>query len=354
MYEEVTYEDIMDRMLERVPDEFDKREGSVIYDALAPAAVELMQMYIELDAILQVTFADTSMGEYLERRCGERGITRTPATQSILKGEFTPASIFIPIGTRFSCEDLDYEVVQKLEDGAYEMKCETEGAVGNTIFGQMIPVEYIEGLETAYLTELLIPGEDEESDDSLRDRYLKSFDTKAYGGNVDDYLNKTNGLPGVGSTKVTPVWNGGGTVKLTILNSEFNKASSALVESVQTAIDPTQDGSGIGIAPIGHIVTVETASEVAVNVSASITFEEGYSWTGQKTAIEEVVKGYLLEIRKEWANQSASVVRIAQIESRIMALKGVLDIANTKINDSESNLMLTKYQIPVFGGVVNG
>ena len=354
MYEEVTYEDIMDRMLERVPDEFDKREGSVIYDALAPAAVELMQMYIELDAILQVTFADTSMGEYLERRCGERGITRTPATQSILKGEFTPASIFIPIGTRFSCEDLDYEVVQKLDDGAYEMKCETEGAVGNTIFGQMIPVEYIEGLETAYLTELLIPGKDEESDDSLRDRYMKSFDTKAYGGNVDDYLNKTNGLPGVGSTKVTPVWNGGGTVKLTILNSEFNKASSALVESVQTAIDPTQDGSGIGIAPIGHIVTVETASEVAVNVSASITFEEGYSWTGQKTAIEEVVKGYLLEIRKEWANQSASVVRIAQIESRIMALKGVLDIANTKINDSESNLMLTKYQIPVFGGVVNG
>ena len=68
---------------------------------------------------------------------------------------------------------------------------------------------------------------------------------------------------------------------------------------------------------------------------------------------EEAVKGYLLEIRKEWANQSASVVRIAQIESRIMALKGVLDIANTKINDSESNLMLTKYQIPVFGGVVN-
>ena len=353
MYEAVTYEDIMDRMLERVPDEFDKREGSVIYDALAPAAVELMQMYIELDAILQVTFADTSMGEYLERRCGERGITRTPATQSILKGEFTPASIFIPIGTRFSCEDLDYEVVQKLEDGAYEMKCETEGAVGNTIFGQMIPVEYIEGLETAYLTELLIPGEDEESDDSLRDRYLKSFDTKAYGGNVDDYLNKTNGLPGVGSTKVTPVWNGGGTVLLTILNSEYGKASDTLIQTVQEEIDPTQDGSGIGIAPIGHIVTVETASEVAVNVSASITFEEGYSWTGQKTAIEEAVKGYLLEIRKEWANQSASVVRIAQIESRIMALKGVLDIANTKINDSESNLMLTKYQIPVFGGVVN-
>ena len=65
----------------------------------------------------------------------------------------------------------------------------------------------------------------------MRQRYFDSFDSKAYGGNVDDYLNKTNSLPGVGSTKVTPVWNGGGTVLLTILNSEYGKAS---------------DGSGYG------------------------------------------------------------------------------------------------------------
>ena len=69
MYEEVTYEDIMDRMLERVPDEFDKREGSVIYDALAPAAVELMQMYIELDAILQVAgFNDPFASTHFDKR----------------------------------------------------------------------------------------------------------------------------------------------------------------------------------------------------------------------------------------------------------------------------------------------
>lgn len=354
MYEEVTYEDIMDRMLERVPDEFDKREGSVIYDALAPAAVELVQMYIELDAILQVTFADTSMGEYLERRCGERGITRTPATQSILKGEFTPASIFIPIGTRFSCEDLNYEVIQKLEDGAYEMKCETEGAVGNTIFGQMIPVEYIEGLETAYLTELLIPGEDEESDDSLRDRYLKSFDTKAYGGNVNDYLNKTNGLPGVGSTKVTPVWNGGGTVLLTILDSNFDAASSTLVKSVQEAIDPDPQGEGIGIAPIDHIVTVNTATNVKVNVAISLTFDEGYSFNTLKSTITDTISAYLKEIRSQWANYSQSVVRISQIETRLLGIKGIVDISNTILNGQEGNLELDRYEVPVFGGVVNG
>lgn len=354
MYEEVTYEDIMDRMLERVPDSMDKREGSVIYDALAPAAVELMQMYIELDAILQVTFADTSMGEYLERRCGERGITRTPATQSILKGEFTPASIFIPIGTRFSCEDLDYEVVQKLEDGAYEMKCETEGAVGNTIFGQMIPIDYIDGLETCYLTEVLIPGEDEESDDDLRERYFETFDTKPYGGNQKDYIQKTNALPGVGSTKVTPVWKGGGTVLLTILDSNFNAASEALIETVQQEIDPTQDGQGLGIAPIDHIVTVNTAQEVSVNVSTSLSFDEGYSFASLKTTITDVISAYLKEVRTDWANYSQSIVRISQIETRLLSITGVVDIANTKINGAASNLTLGTYEIPVIGGVTNG
>ena len=38
MYEDMTYEHILQGMLNRVPDDIDKREGSVIYDALAPAA----------------------------------------------------------------------------------------------------------------------------------------------------------------------------------------------------------------------------------------------------------------------------------------------------------------------------
>ena len=65
MYEEVTYESILERMLEKVPDNMDKREGSIIYDALAPAAVELQLMYIELDVILKETFADTASRDYL-------------------------------------------------------------------------------------------------------------------------------------------------------------------------------------------------------------------------------------------------------------------------------------------------
>ena len=52
MFEDMTYEVILKRMLDRVKNSIDKREGSIIYDALAPAAVELSIMYDELDTSL--------------------------------------------------------------------------------------------------------------------------------------------------------------------------------------------------------------------------------------------------------------------------------------------------------------
>lgn len=353
MYESMTYEIILERMLNRVPNQFDKREGSIIFDALAPAAVELQLMYIEFDVILQETFGDTASREFLIRRAKERGISPYEATYALLQGEFTPTNLNIPIGSRFSLNELNYYVKGKISNGIYQLECETIGATGNQYFGELIPINYIEGLETAVLTQVLIPGEDEESTESLRTRYFSSFETKPYGGNKKDYIDKTNAIAGVGSTKVTPIWNGGGTVKLTILDSDFNKASSILVDNVQNEIDPSNDGKGLGIAPIGHVVTVDTTDEVVINVASTLTFDEGYSFVTLQSQIEDVISNYLLELRMEWANLTTVVVRVAQIETRILAIQGIVDIGNTRINGASANLTLSAYQIPVMGSVSN-
>ena len=93
MFEEYTFEVILNAMLARVPDTIDKRQGSIVYNALAPAAVELQNMYINLDVILNETFADTASREYLIKRAEERGITPYPATHCIVKAEITPSSL---------------------------------------------------------------------------------------------------------------------------------------------------------------------------------------------------------------------------------------------------------------------
>ena len=69
MFENVTFEAILEAMLDRVPNTLDKREGSIIYDALAPAAAELQNAYIALDMVLNEGFADTASWQFLVRRC---------------------------------------------------------------------------------------------------------------------------------------------------------------------------------------------------------------------------------------------------------------------------------------------
>ena len=98
------------------------------------------------------------------------------------------------------------------------------------------------------------------------------------------------------------------------------------------------------------MVKVDTAAEIKVNVNTSIVFNTGYSWSNLQSSIENAISGYLLELRKEWADNDYLVVRISQIESRIMAIQGVIDIFDTKINGNAANLTLTPFEIPVFGG----
>ena len=398
LYNDQTYEAILNRMLARIPDEYDKRESSLIWDTQASTANEILLLYVELKTLIANSYGDTAEREFLIYLCGDRGIIPESATNAILKGEFTPTNIDVT-GQRFNIGEMNYTVIAPIdgEAGSYTVQCEEVGTIGNQYLGDMIPMNYIDGLETAELTEVLIPGEDEETTDHLRQRYLDSFNEKAFAGNKAAYLALVRAIDGVGDVKVTRVWNGdinpasmiptdavatwynglsvtgevkawidavyaaalakkltvGGTVLITIVDSDdYGVASSTLVQTVQNAIDPESDaGEGEGLAPIGHVVTVQSASGVTINVTTDITFEQGYSWSNLGTAITKAVSDYLLELRTYWANGSNTVVRIAQIESRILAITGVADIADTEINGEASNLTLGEYEIPVMGGV---
>ena len=102
--DEMTFDYIMNRMLESVPDTVDKREGSIIYDALAPAAAELVKCYMELDVVMDETFVDTASLQYLMLRCKERGVAIQGETAAVIEGVFTPSSVELTAGLRFNCD----------------------------------------------------------------------------------------------------------------------------------------------------------------------------------------------------------------------------------------------------------
>ncbi|EGT4599334.1 baseplate J/gp47 family protein [Clostridioides difficile] len=347
MFELMTFENIIKRMLDSVPNTLDKREGSIIYNALAPVAIELVETYIAMDEMLDQTFVDTASYYYLEKRCKERGITPLPATNTIAKGVF---NIDIPLDSRFNLGEYNYIATERISEGIYKMKCETAGPVFE--LGQLIPIEYIDGLETAELTEILINGEDEESEDSLRQRYYDSLNSQSFGGNIQNYKDEVNKLPDVGGVKVYPVWAGGGTVKLVIINSNFKVPSTDLVNLVQEEIDPNMKGEGLGLAPIGHRVTIEGVTSTTINVSTTITYKSGYTWENIKAVAEETIDDYLNELNMSWEDEENLIVRISQIEIRLLSIDGVLDITNTMINDVASNFSVDKDSIVVRGEVL--
>ena len=332
MFEEKTYEELLRQKLEKVASSLDKREGSIIYDALAPNSLESAMIYVALDTILNETFADTASRDYLILRCKERGIAPYPATFAVAIGEF------------------NMDVPERIETGRYYMTCETAGKEPNAYMGQLVPVDYIEGLTSAVLSSIVINGEDEEDTESLRSRYLESFKNQSYGFNKGQYIAVTEALPDVGGCKPYRAWNGPGTVKLVITNSDYRTPFPELINFVQTTIDPTQNsGEGMGLAPIDHEVTVVGVNETEINIETSLTFETGWNLEECQLSINKVLNDYYQELNSLWSKENGLLVRISQIESRLLNVQGVVDIAGTKLNGTASNIMLDSDSVAVRG-----
>lgn len=407
MFETKTYEALLASALARVSSGIDKREGSMVMNGVAPSMAELAQLYIGLDFVFTATYLATAPREYLIKRAADRNMSPYPPSAAVFRAEF---NIEVPVGTRFSCEDLNFVVTARMdtsEDTAtglsHRVTCETAGAQANGYTGQLIPIEYVDGLTHAELVELLIPGDDEEDTEVFRQRVLDSFKSQAFGGNQADYIEKVKAMPGISAVKVHPVWNGdiapstlipdatvtawytsaiaglsepvaawltavytaalnkkltvGGTVKLVIMASDYKAPTPTLLEEIQTAIDPEQNaGEGLGLAPIGHVVHVTGVTPEEVDIALHLTYASGWDWDAVKSYVEAVIDAYFVELSQDWASSDFLTVRISQIESRILSecSNMITDIGGTKINGQENNLALGPDSIPARGEVTDG
>lgn len=401
MYENMTYEALLKRALSRVPTGIDKREGSMVMNGVAPSMAEIAQLYIGLDFVFTATYLATAPREYLIKRAADRNMAPYPASAAVFRAEF---NIEVPEGTRFSCDDLNFVVNGLIDEDepcewiAHRVTCETPGAAANSYSGTLIPVEYVDGLTHAELIGVLIPGDDVEDTEVFRQRVLDSFHSLAFGGNQADYVEKVTAMDGVKAVKVHPVWNGdidpaslipdetvqawysstvatlsgaaadwltavytaalnkkltvGGTVKLVLMASNNAAPTTTLIETVQTAVDPTQNaGEGLGLAPIGHVVNVTGVTPVPVNITLNLTYASGWNWEAVQSYVEAVIDDYFEELAGAWASSDYLTVRISQIESRILSgcAAMITDIGGTQINGEEANLVLDADSIPVRG-----
>lgn len=364
-----TYQNILTQMLDQVPATFDKRDTSPIPTALGPAAYALEGFYISLNQVQLAAYIQTATGQALDYLAVIAGLTRYPASAAVRLGIFDMA---VPIGSRYStingADSINFQATAATTgetegDYYYQLTAETPGSIGNEYTGPILPITAIPGLNSAQITDILVPGDDEESDEDFRARIIEALNDRPFGGNIASYRTYIMAIDGVGAVQVYPTWNGGGTVKCSVLGADFLPASPTLVENVQNAVDPPPNqGLGLGTAPIGAQVTVVAPEELTVNVSATLQLASGYAIGQVQTPIQQAIENYMLSVRQEWATpvNTTSVeyqanVYVARIVAAIVSVPGVINATNVQLNGGTADLILTEagatQQVPITGTV---
>ena len=85
MFEHNTYEALVKSALARVPGGIDKREGSMVFNGVAPSMAELAQLFIGLDFVFKATYLLTAPREYLIKRASDRNMAPKPASPAVFR-----------------------------------------------------------------------------------------------------------------------------------------------------------------------------------------------------------------------------------------------------------------------------
>jgi len=339
-------EQILQRLLNQISDEYDKTVGSFFFDTQKPLAIELEQTYIKLESILLSGFAATASGEYLDKKVSEQGLVRKPAT--FAKGIVTitgNVNAVINIGDKVSSETLIFTCLENRtipEGGSItvNVQCDTAGSVGNVPTGSIktFPVT-LSGITSVINNEALTGGYDAETDDELRGRYFDKVSAPVSSGNKYHYINWAKEITGVGDVKVIPLWNGAGTVKVIIINSNGGVAESSLITEVTDKIEQSR--------PIGASVTVESAVPISIDVTAMLILQSNVSLEDVTPKIKVLIETYL----KRTAF-SQDYISYAHIGGAILSVDGVLDYSDLTVNDGTDNITIAENEVAVLGEVM--
>ncbi|MCP8970050.1 baseplate J/gp47 family protein [Ectobacillus ponti] len=348
MFEQQTKESILKRMLDASPEELDKRQGSVTFDLLSPAAIELAHAYIQLEQVLTFGFAGPAQpGEFLDKRCREIGLSRRPGVKASGKVTFTgKKDTTIPAGVEVSTEGENPVYFVTKEQGiitadtvTVAAEAKAEGRSGNVAAGMIkLTTGNITGIISVTNQTVFINGADIESDESLLQRYYDRLQRPSTSGNVWHYRQWALEVAGIGDVKVTPVWNGNGTVKVTLLSDDKRAPIPSLVDAVRTNIEKYR--------PVGAQVTVVPAVEFPVHVSAKLKVNKAGTAAEVTAAFTKGLTQYLAELAfKE------PIVRHTRIGAILLNVPYMIDFSELKINGGTANLEVPEGQAAVAGTV---
>lgn len=340
---------IKNRMLDRISSDIDKSEGYFVYDVLSSSAEELAQFEIKLDETLKRVFAKSAAeygySEDLEKRASEFGIYRKSGTKATGQVKFTgDNNTLIPTGTLVQTESgMQFKTLTNatITNGYAVVNIEalnigTQYNVNANIINQL-PIQIV-GVISVTNELPTTGGTDIETDQALLGRLLLKVQLPATSGNVNHYKLWALEVNGIGDVKVLPLWNGNGTVKLVLIDSNKQPATAQLVNDVQVYIEEQR--------PIGATVTYVSATALNININVNIIKDSAYTESQVQTNIQNKIIEYLKSIAFK-----QDYVSYAQIGNCILSSEGVVDYNTLTVNNGTTNITVGNEEVAVLGTV---
>lgn len=350
MYSNQTYEVIKDRILndENIKKtELAVNEGSITNSIVSALSVEEAKLYIDMMNLFRLAFIEEGFYDYLDKRVNEFGIYRK-------EGEFATGEVEFEgtVGTRIDngsiirINGLDYSVIKDIvisettEENKSPIQANEVGVQYNVPIGSIFTIaEEITGLESIVATTEVEGGIDRETDEELRTRFYETQRNNATSGNVAHYEQWAKEVDGVYNAKVTPLWNGAGTVKVAIAGRNNKPVDEEIIEKCKAYIEE--------VRPIGATVTVVTPSELKINIAANITLNSAYSKEQAEAEVLTKLEEYLLTVTDK--------VLYSNIFAMLVNCDSIVDCTEVKINNQTSNINISAEQVPTVGTItLNG
>ncbi len=366
MFEDMTFENLMDDVLDAAPDDIDTRQGSIFYDAVSAITQKIAKLYADLSLVIDMTTVANATGDALDTKAGEYGITRRDPSAAKYYVTFegtTPST-----GERFFTDEYFFTLRYDSDNDIRYLEAEETGTVCNniTVGTIALPVGNIEELTSATFGKIYEYGADTETDDSLRSRVQSKISGPAENGNKEHYKLWCEEVDGIGRARIYPLWNGPNTVKAVLVDTNGNPCSQTKVSEVQNYVDPATkgytttvdgktyvvgDGLGEGCANIGAHFTAMSAEALPVNISFTAELETNYTVEVALTEVQEAVGDYLQRLCVNAKETADVVVRLTTIGGILTDLACIVDYKNLLLNGEAENIIPGQDDVPVLGEV---
>lgn len=341
-------ETIHERMMSYLPADISAMPGDFPYDFTKPTAIELSQ-FIQLRIVraLMIAFPEYAWESWLDMHGDHVHVKRRDANKAsgviTVQGE---AGVTIPAGTIFCVPATDGRMAIEYETDK-EVKLAGEpidipitavaaGKASNVAANTVsIMLDPMEGILSITNKEPITGGTEIEDDASYYERIHAEYEgVSSYVGNDSDYIRWAKEVTGIGDCIVVPAWNGPGTVKLILVDSNGQPANKQLLDAVYEHIVSPSDRSQRLLPSGDATLTVEAATNKGIRYVCTGLLLENTSLEVVQEAFKKEVMAVYTEAKEE------GVLRYNDVRPVLSRIIGVEDFEDFRMNDGYKNIPL--------------